>query len=60
MNASAKLAGFAVALAVTFGASYGVGRAVGPVGAANSGSPAHHGPVTTSTAPAVSGHQHGG
>ncbi len=32
MGVPAKLAGFAVILLATFGAAFGIGRAVGPVG----------------------------
>jgi hypothetical protein len=50
----AKLAGFAVLLLATFGAAYGVGRAVGPVGDAPTPAPAA--PVTTTMAPDHGGH----
>lgn len=38
MSAVAKLAGFALALAVAFGAAYGIGATVGPLGPADTGS----------------------
>jgi hypothetical protein len=47
----AKLAGFAVILIVAFGAAFGIGRAVGPVGDA---APAPAGITTTTTT--MSGH----
>lgn len=50
MGAPAKLAGFAVILLLAFGASFGLGRAVGPVG----DDPAPATPVTTT------GTEHGG
>ncbi len=38
MSAVAKLAGFALALVVAFGAAYGIGATVGPLGPADTGS----------------------
>jgi hypothetical protein len=54
MGVPAKLAGFAVLLLAAFGAAYGVGRAVGPVGDAPT--PAPGAPVTTTMAPDHGGH----
>ncbi len=50
MGAPAKLAGFAVILVAAFGAAFGLGRAIGPVG----DDPAPAVPVTTTQA------EHGG
>ena len=51
MNVPTKLAGFAVILLATFGAAFGVGRAVGPVG--NDPTP---GSTVTTTNPTHGGH----
>lgn len=52
MGAPAKLAGFAVVLLAAFGAAFGVGRSVGPIGEADP-APA---PVTTTTTTDHGGH----
>jgi hypothetical protein len=49
----AKLAGFAVVLLVTFGAAFGVGRAVGPAGDDPAPTPAA---TTSTTVPDHGGH----
>jgi hypothetical protein len=49
----AKLAGFAVLLLATFGAAFGVGRAVGPVG---DGADTIVTTTTTTTVPIHGGH----
>ncbi|WP_421121482.1 hypothetical protein ACE2AJ_09090 [Aquihabitans daechungensis] len=54
MSAPAKLAGFAVILLATFGAAFGIGRAVGPVGDDRPSAPATT--TTTTTAPGHGGH----
>ena len=51
MSTVARLAAFAVALLACFGAAFGVGRAVGPVG---DGAPAPA--ATTTTLPGHGGH----
>jgi len=54
MDVFAKLAGFAAILIVTFGAAFGVGRAVGPVGDDDPPAPATA--TTTTTQPEHGGH----
>lgn len=53
VNVPAKLAGFAVVLLATFGAAFGVGRAVGPIGDETDPAPMDMG--TTTTAPGHDG-----
>ena len=54
MGAPAKLAGFAVLLLATFGAAFGIGRAVGPVDGATSPTPSAT--TTTTMVPGHGGH----
>ncbi len=53
MTVPTKLAGFAVILLATFGAAFGVGRAVGPVGDDPAPPPVT---TTTTTEPDHGGH----
>ncbi|MCU1371609.1 MAG: hypothetical protein JWO77_2803 [Ilumatobacteraceae bacterium] len=55
MSVSVKLAGFALGLVAVFGASFGLGRAVGPVGGEPAPPPAAT-TTSTTTAPGHGGH----
>ncbi|HWJ63771.1 MAG TPA: hypothetical protein VNS19_17485 [Acidimicrobiales bacterium] len=54
MNPAAKLAGFAVVLLASFGAAFGIGRAVGPIG--DDPEPPAPAVTTTTTMPGHGGH----
>ena len=56
MGVTAKLAGFAVILIATFGAAFGVGRAIGPVGDDSSPVPVTDTTTTSTTVPGHGGH----
>ena len=47
MSIPVKLAGFALVLLATFGASFGIGRAVGPVGDDSAPAPTRTATTTT-------------
>jgi hypothetical protein len=60
VNVPLKLAGFALVLVATFGAAFGIGRAVGPVGDTGQPAPMPTMSSTTSTTTSTMDAGHGG